>query len=116
MIIKNQTINGGNQQFAESIINQYSNATFEQNDIELLNFIAELKTEESTKQAAGKDVAIINDISVTTEVRKEAHNRITQFLLDHKGDISAWAGRISKIALTAILAKYGLSLADVGLL
>jgi hypothetical protein len=115
MQITNQTIHGGNQQFADSIINEYPNAKFEQHDIELLKFIAELKTEVATKQAAGNDVAIINDHTVTREARENAHNRITQFLLDHKGDISAWAGRVSKIVITAILAKYGLSLADVGL-
>jgi outer membrane protein assembly factor BamD (BamD/ComL family) len=109
MQITNQTIHGGNQQFADSIINEYPNAKFEQHDI------AELKTEVATKQAAGNDVAIINDHTVTREARENAHNRITQFLLDHKGDISAWAGRVSKIVITAILAKYGLSLADVGL-
>jgi hypothetical protein len=113
--IGTQNIYGGIQQFAETIINENLNAKFEQNDVELLNFIGGLKTEETAKQAVGKDIAIINDKTITTEVQNHARNRITQFLLDHKSDISAWAGRVSKIAITAILAKYGLSLADVGL-
>jgi hypothetical protein len=115
MQIGTQNIYGGSQQFADTIINQYPNAKFEENDIELLKFIAELKTEETAKQAVGKDVAIINDKTITTEVQNYARNRITQFLLDHKSDISAWAGRLGRIAITAILTKYGLSLADVGL-
>jgi hypothetical protein len=115
MQIGTQNNNNCSQQFADSITNHYSNVPFEANDIELLKFIAELKTEEKAKQDIGKDVAIINDKAMTTEVQNHARNRITQFLLDHKSDISAWAGRVSKIAITAILAKYGLSLADVGL-
>jgi len=115
MQIHSQNIHGGTQQFADTIVNQYQNASFGQNDIELLKFIAELKTEEDKKQAIGKDVATINDTSVTEEARETARSRIAQFLIVHKGEISAWAGIIGKIAIAAILAKFGLSLADVGL-
>ena len=44
MQIFSQNIHGGSQQFADTIVNQYQNATFGQNDIELLKFIAGLKT------------------------------------------------------------------------
>jgi hypothetical protein len=113
--INNQHIYGGNQQFAENIINQYKDVIFETNDVELLKFVGGLKAEEAKKELVSKDIAIINDHTVTAEVKKEAHNRVMQFLLDHKSDISAWAGSITKATIVAILAKYGLSLVDVGL-
>lgn len=116
MQIGTQNIYGGHQQFADSIVNQYTNAKFEQHDIELLKFIANLKIEETTKQEIGKYIATVNDKTVPTEIHKSAYNRITQFLLDNKSEIQAWAGKVSKIVITAALAKYGLSLADVGLL
>jgi hypothetical protein len=115
MEIKNLTIYGGNQQFADSIINQYSNTRFGQNDIELLKLIAESKSEESTKYTLAQAIAVVNNETSTLEEQKTASSRISQFLLDHKEDITAWAGRVSKIAIGAILAKYGLSMADVGL-
>ncbi|MCI5162590.1 MAG: hypothetical protein D3917_11345 [Candidatus Electrothrix sp. AX5] len=115
MEIKTQNIYGGSQQFADTIVNQYQNATFEQNDIELLKFIAELKSEEEKKQAIGADIATVNDANAAEEVKDTARSRVTQFLIDHKSEIGAWAGRIGKIALTAILAKFGLSLVDIGL-
>ena len=111
-------IYGGNQQFADSIIHYYKDnkdVTFDTNDKELLKFIGGLKTEEAKKELVSKDIATINDHTVTAEIKKEAHNRVIQFLLDHKSDISAWAGSITKATIVAILAKYGLSLMDVGL-
>ena len=39
MQIHSQNIHGGTQQFADTIVNQYQNASFGQNDIELLKFI-----------------------------------------------------------------------------
>jgi hypothetical protein len=108
--------NGGHHQFVDgTLINQYPNSKVEQNDIELLKFISEAKIEEKIKQAVKKDVVIVNDDTVSTEVREDSHNRISQFLLNHKDEISAWTGRISKIVITAILAKYGLSLENIGL-
>ncbi|MFI3188042.1 hypothetical protein BCS42_01225 [Crenothrix sp. D3] len=115
MIIKNQTIHGGTQQFADSIINQYYNAKFDQHDIELLKFIAELKIAESVKQTTGNDIAIINDQSISLEARKNAQHRIRELLLHQKDAISVWIKRISKVVVTSILAKYDLNLKDIDL-
>lgn len=115
MQITNHTIYGGNQQFADHIINQHSNAKFEAHDIELLKFIAELNIENNHKQEVDNDVAISNYDNVLIAAQENAHQRVSQFLLDHEDAIQTWAGRVSKIVTTTILAKYGLSLADVSL-
>lgn len=115
MQITNQTIYGGNQQFADHVINQHSNTKFEAHDIELLKFIAELNIENTQKQAVGNDVAISNDDNVPIAAQENAHQRVSQFLLDHKDAIQTWIGKVGKLIITTILAKYGLSLADVGL-
>ncbi|WP_319576739.1 hypothetical protein [uncultured Desulfobacter sp.] len=115
MKINNLSIKGGNQQFADNIINQYDNAKFEKEDVELLKFVAELETAESAKQKIGKDIATVNNTTIAKKDQNNARNSIAQFLLDHKGDINKWAGRISKILIASILAKYGLTLTDIGL-
>jgi len=116
MKIGTQNIYGGNQQFADTIVNQHPAVQFSSNDIELLKFIGSIPTNSEEKQKIAQDVATINKPDVVADVEKQtAVDRIKEFLLAHEDDVKKWAGVITKASLAIILAKFGLKLSDIGL-
>jgi len=115
MKIGTQNIYGGNQQFADTIVNQHPAVQFSSNDVELLKFVGSTPASSEEKQKIAQDVATINKPDVADAEKQTAVDRIKKFLLAHEGDLKKWAGIITKASLAIILAKFGLKLSDIGL-
>ena len=113
MKIETQNIYGGSQQFADSIVNQNPKINFDEHDIHLLKFIGNI--EDNEKDEIANDVVSIANRDLLSIERTGATERVKKFIINHKEDAIKWSSIIGKTALAIILAKFGLSLADIGL-
>jgi hypothetical protein len=83
MKIKNITISGGNQQFADAIINNNTHIKFDDMDSKLLALIDKYAASDSEKQDLSKKVVVANDPNAELAEKQNALDRIGKFIMKY---------------------------------
>lgn len=112
MKISNVHIVGGNQQFADVIINRRVWKELSEKDRLFVEFIAQ----EANSQQKSQDLADIIEGTYNNDKRTtENKNKLASVLIENKDRVIAFSKQVGKAALVAILVKFGLKLLDIGI-